>query len=249
MTYKKTVKKYKNKNTSTKNKNTTQGKVSQNSKKYDGSTTTIAKQDNTININEKPLSNSEKPENKTDHNQKHHKTQAHANSNLKEMQNQDTLAKKNDKITPILYSVLSGVLTIIAIMLIGKSVFNYTFFGIVEDIFFAGRIWSLVLFFIFFLCSILGICFITLSNKTDNKAYLVDIILYTALLIMSFVISLLLYRFSFFIPSAIILIITTILSIYLTYRYYVSVLLSGILQTLSTIILLYGTYIALALSL
>ena len=61
MTYKKTVKKYKNKNTSTKNKNTTQGKVSQNSKKYDGSTTTIAKQDNTININEKPLSNSEKP--------------------------------------------------------------------------------------------------------------------------------------------------------------------------------------------
>jgi len=232
MAYKKTVKKYKN------------AKSTQNITKNN---------QNSAKVEEKTMANSKKQENQTEGENtslSHEgKPQPRANSNLKEVQNQDTLAKQKGKLlSPIVWCVFAGIASIIASAILKKSVFN-TSLSIDEKILLTPQSISIALFFVYYISSIIAICLITKSNKTDNTAFKVDMCLYYILLVMSFVISLMIYCYNLFLPACIISIITCIISIYLTYRYYVSRLASGILQTASSLILMYGVYITLAFTL
>lgn len=265
MPYKKTVKKYNNKK-SNKGNNSNQNKKSLSDKKENNlnNTSDILKTDkNTYSTGnkqsskieknakqqktqEKITSNSTKPENKVI-------KQSHSippkNSNLKEKQDQDIVAYRKNKRRDILYSIIVGLITIVAVYLIGKNIFNTSFIGINPKVMTISKTMSIITFFIFYISLILGICLIVFSNKTDNHAYLIDIILYTIMLVLCFTISLLLYSYNIFLAVAILAIIATILSIYLCYRYFVSYLASGIMQVIATLPLLYLCYLSLAFTL
>ena len=227
--YKKTVKKYNNKK----------------------KTNSIPNKKNNKDNNEpKVVANSKKEENmkgESEHREHSGEKQAPANSNLKEMQNQDTLAKNKDNFMSILYCIIATIITIVAIMLIGKNVITKSF--ITSGVWLIGSTAGIIVFFLYYIFTTISICFITKSNKTDSGSYTTSIVLFTIVNILCFTLSLLLYGFDLFLPAAIISIVTTIISIYLTYRYFISTFTSGILQSLSTIALLYGTYVTLAFTL
>ena len=230
MEYKKTVKKYKNAKSIP---NTTQHKSKQH------------------NRDNKVVANSKKQENKTANEVKtlshEGEPQPRANSNLKETQNQDTLAK-NNTINRIIYCIIASIITIIAILLLDKNIFN-TKLESNKDVFLLPKYAGITLFFAYFVLNTIAICMISRSNKTDNTAYNTNIILFSIAEILAFVATIFLYICNLYIPACILLLILTIISIYLTYRYYVSCLTSGILQTICTLVLLYGLYITLAFSL
>ncbi len=233
MEYKKTVKKYKN--AKSKSKNQKSSKIQSNDHKKQST-----------------QSLSQREENQTfedSHNRNHgDEKQPRANSNLKEVQNQNTLAKKKNKLSPIIYCICMGILVSLLSAIIGKNIFNSTL-STNEEILITSKTCSMILFILFFLSAIISICLITKSNKTDNTAYKINIWFYTILLILSFVIGLLLFNFESYLFASIVSLIACALSIFLTYRYYVSRLSSGVLQTICSLILLYGLYISLAFTL
>jgi len=248
-TYKKTIKKYNNrksnKSQKTQNiKNKTEKLLKTDKNNY----STGNKKENELtqkNDNQIVVANSKKLENEVPEKSNNHPK----NSNLKESQNQDTIAHKKDRTKSLSYCIIAVIITILAIILIGKSVFNKILVSNNPDILLCGNAAGISLFFVFYACLLISVCLITLSNKTDNHAYEIDITLYTILLILCFTFSLLLYGFELFLPAAIISVIATSLSMYMCYRYYVSFIWSGIIQTIATLILLYSSYVTLAFSL
>ena len=250
-TYKKTVKKYNNKKPTTSISKKTQN-INNKTKKLlnndKNNYSTGNKLSNTVESKLKKntsISNSEKPENIVSDKYNNHPQ----NSNLYESQDHDILSYKKDKFKSVTYCIISAIITIIAIILIKNNIFNKTFTSNDSDLWIINHSTSVTFFFVFYACCLMAVCLLTLSNKTDNHAYEIDIVLYSILLIMCFTLSLLLYNFELFLPSAIISIISTALSIYMSYRYYVSFFWSGTMQSIASLFLLYSTYVTLGLTL
>ena len=229
--YKKTIKKYNNK----KSKNNKSTIILTNNNSTGNKITTQNTDQNKELINKK--------ESKNDDSIAQGKTQSKYNSNLKQNQNQDTLAHKKDKYKTVIYCIIAGLITTLVCSLTINSVFSKTLTNLNSNIFLIGKPANIIIFVLYFICIISSICLLTASNKTDNTAYTVFVVLYTILLLLTFSLHILMYGYSLFIPSAIISIIMATLSIYLCYKYFVSYTYSGIIQCFASLVLLYSIYV------
>ena len=254
-TYKKTVKKYSNKKNKssqkTQNHLSTDNKTKQILKNNKNNYSTGNKVQDII-INDKKIKKESKPQSNSDKNEKQtqeNTNQIQHNSNLHESQDHNILYYNKDKIYSLTYCVIAAIITVVAVLVIKNNIFNKIITTTTPDLWLIDRWAAVSFFFLFYACALIAVSLLTLSNKTDNNAYEVDIVLYTILLILCFTISLLLFNFDLYLPSAILSMITSALSIFMCYRYYISFFWSGITQTISTLFLLYSTYVCFALSL